>query len=195
MAGSVSRRRTTSRRRNAWDGAPFWVFKAGLRPSRILPKDDSKPFALESDQTVKITLEPPVSSTFRLLDLEGTPVAGCKVAVVFLNDGRSTLPDELSDRLAEITNAAGRVVLHVASPDSIRILRTTSSAFGTQGFYSDDTGFKPGADLKLTPVASIEGRIKADDPNAVRGVLVHLNTRYGDWGQLTGQGESVVRLR
>ena len=168
----------------------LWVHKAGLQPASVLPEDDAKPFA---DQSIKITLDRPVSANFRLLDPAGMPAAGCKVAVVFLNDGRTTLPDELSDRLSETSDAGGNVVMHVVAPDSIRMVRTNSSAFGTQYFHLRKPRFKSGAELKLSPVASVEGWITADDPAAVRGVLVHLDTRRGDWSELNGQGQATVR--
>jgi len=78
----------------------LWAHKTGLRPARVLPRDDTKAFGFDSEQAVRITLDPPISSTVRVLDPKGIPVAGGKVAVVLLNDGRSILPDELSEALA-----------------------------------------------------------------------------------------------
>jgi beta-lactamase regulating signal transducer with metallopeptidase domain len=168
----------------------LWAHKTGLRPARLLPPDDTKSLGFDSGQDVRITLDPPIPSAIRLLDPEGMPVAGGRVSVVLLNDGRSILPDELSERLAQRTDADGRVALSVFSLESIRCIRVTLASYGTQDFYSGDQGFKEGAELKLRPVVTLEGRITADDPNAVGGVPVYLSTYPKDLPQLTGQGRS-----
>jgi beta-lactamase regulating signal transducer with metallopeptidase domain len=168
----------------------LWAHKNGLRPARLLPPDNTKALDLEWGPDVKITLDPPTPTTVRLLNSEGKPVGDGKVSVVLLNDGRSILPDELSEQLARRTDSDGKVALSAFSPESMRSVRVTHESYGTQDFYSDDQGFKTSAELKLRPVVRVQGHITADDPNAVRGVPVYLSTYPKDLPQLTGQGQS-----
>ncbi len=170
----------------------LWAHKPGLRPARVIPPKDETPLAFEPGRPVRVTLGPPTLTTFRVLDLAGKPVAGLTVAVVFLNDGRSYLPDELSNRLAQRSDADGNATVSVVPAEMIRIVRITSESFGTQLFYSGHDGFKLATNLFVQPVASAEGRVSADDPKAVRGVTVHLSTSTSDETRARGNGEAFV---
>jgi hypothetical protein len=138
----------------------LWAHKPGLRPARIIPRKDDTPLGFEPGQPVRFTFDPPVSTTFRVLDPGGKPLAGATVAVVFLNNGRAFLPDDLSDRLAKRTVADGTANVSVMSADLIRLVRVTSESFGTQNFHSDDAGFKPATNLLLQPAAPVDGRVE-----------------------------------
>ncbi|MEJ7639843.1 MAG: hypothetical protein WKF75_18200, partial [Singulisphaera sp.] len=152
--------------------------------------------APEPSGPVRLTLAPTVEVAVRVLDPEGSPVAGASVAVVFLNGDGSPLPDELAGRLGTTTDTAGRAVLKAAPPEAILMVRVTTGDHGAQVFIPR-RGLKPGTDLRLRPVARVEGRVSSADPASARGLHVYLSTFLRDQskGQVSGSAEAVTDAR
>src|SRR5205823_5427145 len=113
------------------------------------------------------------AAILRIRDPEGHPATGAKVALAWLDQGQTPPPEELSDRLAARSGPDGRAILNSIPLDLIRQVRVTTESFGIQGF-SAHNGFKAEEGLRLRPTVSVEGRVTADDPAVVRGLLIHL---------------------
>lgn len=110
-------------------------------------------------------------------DFVGNPVEGVRITptglyVDGLPEFASTPPEELVERLGATTDAAGKAVIERATPKSIRRLRAQSERFGVQyGRYP-----LKGRAFDLAEVGRIRGRLKADDPKAVQGRLVRVES-------------------
>ncbi len=130
------------------------------------------------EKPITIKLGPKHSDRIVVHDFFGKPVAGVRIAPITLHvDGlpswNSGLPDELVERLGATTDAAGEALIERAAPNSIASLQAKSDRFGTQ---SGDVPPK-GKAFKLAQVGRVRGRLKADNPQAVQGRLVRVESR------------------
>ena len=158
----------------------------------ISSRDHSKPPGSDPGHPVVLTLEVPASAAFRVIDLDGGRAVGARVIFTWLDQIWTYPPAELAERLTARTGPGGRANLHDISFDLIREVQVTTDSAGIQTFYSTQ-GFKREDELALKPVLPLEGRVVADDPAAVRGLMVHLRTNHPDVRRpVMGQGESDV---
>ena len=87
-----------------------------------------------------------------------------------------SVPGELAERLGATTSATGEVVLTYVTPKDQVQLEVVADGLGTQWFYSMEAPERP---IILRPVGRVAGRVEADDPEVVRGVVVRLGTKSG----------------
>ncbi len=167
----------------------LWAHRPGAGASWVVLKRDSS--SPEPSEPVRLTLAPTSEVAVRVLDPQGVPVAGAAVAVILLQGGQSLLPDELAGRLGSTTDAAGRAVLKAAPPEDIFMLRVTTGEYGAQSFIHR-RGLKPGTDLRLRPVARVEGHVSSADPASARGLHVHLSTSPRDPSEVDIYGKAEV---
>ncbi len=153
--------------------------KPGLGLARVAPAQDVGVHGFAPDRPVRLTLGAPRSATLRVIDHNGGWAVGAKVAVVFLDDQRSYLPDELSDRLAGRTDSEGKATVQIGPASLFRVIRVTTASGELQTFHFRD-GFTEREQLVLQPSLPLEGAVKADNASVVRGLKVHLNTYHPD---------------
>jgi protocatechuate 3,4-dioxygenase beta subunit len=150
-----------------------WAHRKGFQTARAMFLESWTESGVDPDFPIRLTLAPPSETKFRVLDPEGNAVAGAKVAVVHLRDDQTSVPVELGDRLASLTDQAGAVVLRGTVGESIQTVQATTPDYGAQRFNREN-GFAAENELKLVAVAPASGRVSADDPAAVRGVRLHV---------------------
>jgi hypothetical protein len=159
----------------------IWAFRQGSAP-RALSFVQSK---VPKPDAVRLKLEPPRDTPFRVVGPDGKPVAGASVSPFAgpFDGGKegTALPEELADRFAVRTSADGSGVLRVTSSDQLRFVFVTSEQFGRQGVGSlAGVGSATATDgvvtITLSPVGRVSGRVTADDPAAVRGKTIFVRT-------------------
>ena len=79
-----------------------------------------------------------------------------------------------------MTDADGRAAIQGSPGEMIQTLQVTTPDFGIQ-LFTHEKGFRTENELRLRPVATVVGRVLADDPSVIRGLHIHL--------------ESIARLR
>lgn len=151
----------------------IWAYLPGSCPARAMFQDEWNESGVDPDRPITLTIAPRAATRFRILDPEGNPAAGVRVMVVSLREDRTSVPDELAERLAATTDPDGQATLEGAPCEAIQTVHVTSRDHGTQRFRREN-GFHAENELKLFPVAAVEGHITAGDPAAIRGVQVHL---------------------
>ena len=139
---------------------------------------------VDPDLPITLTIAPAATTRFRILDPEGNPAAGARVTVVSFRGDRTSVPDELAERLAATTDEDGQATLAGARARTSSRAGDVPTMHGTQQFQREN-GFHGENELKLFPLAAVEGHLTADDPAAIRGVRLHLEgTRKVDEGAL-----------
>ena len=156
-----------------------WAHEAGMVPARL-----GVPWATSiGREEVELTLVPAQGRTITLLGPDGKPAANARVVPGSFSPAPEdiartflSVPDELAERLGATTSASGEVVLAYVTPEHQVQLEVAADGLGTQWFYSIETPERP---ITLRPVGRVAGRVEADDPEAVRGVVIELWTKIG----------------
>ena len=65
----------------------------------------------EPGRPVRLELGPPAATEVRVVDPDGSPVAGAMIRIYRVHPNNLTVPDSIADRLERTTDAEGRVVL------------------------------------------------------------------------------------
>lgn len=133
--------------------------------------------SLESAQSqrVRIVLHPPGTTTIRVLDPDGHPIAGARVlSKGIARDpdvglGFLALPLELRDRFSADTDAQGTAVLTAGALSRIKSFDIVASGFGTQTVNFADQS-DTGRTVTLSPVGRMVARIVSDDRMALAGI-------------------------
>ena len=169
--------------RLTWDEKPFkgtflgshaiWAHLPGFGPSHVMFQERWTESGVDPDLPITLTMLPSATTRFRILDPEGKPAAAARVTVVSFREDRTSLPDDLADRLAATTDEDGQAMLAGAPGEFMQTVQVTAYDHGTQRFQRPD-GFLGENELKLAAMAPVEGRLIAEDPAAIRGVRVHL---------------------
>jgi protocatechuate 3,4-dioxygenase beta subunit len=148
----------------------LWAHRPGLRVAcRTVPRDwpaDGEP--------LRLVIGSPQQLTVRVLGPDGTPVEGARITAARVLD--RPVPAVLADAVASPTDRDGRAVLTAFAPDELDVVSISASAFGTQRLTlprPDAAGLRT---LRLAAAGRLEGRVTADDPRAVRGLVIHART-------------------
>jgi hypothetical protein len=127
-------------------------------------------------EPLHLTLGRPAGFTLRILDADGRPIApGARVSPAVIRG--LAVPAGLGERLAIETGREGRAEITWARPDDLEAVRIASEAFGRQVVRVPRT--RPGEQavaIRLAAVGRVAGWIKAEDPTAVRGLVVRMRT-------------------
>lgn len=126
-----------------------------------------------------VTLTPPTERTVTVVDADGRPVEGAKVAVCALGDPSSPLPyfhDYLGlfpkdGPLTASTGADGRATLK-------QIPRTNSAVIASKPGYAGTYAFDGQEKIRLTPSATLSGRVCGPEGEPLEGVKVVLYTSF-----------------
>ena len=168
--------------KNGW--RTIYAYKADYRPTAFDQPDTFGKAGFPTGVPIRLILEAAVRTTFGVCDDAGKPVAGARVAIHFVGESRTYFPDDLIERIAVHTGPDGRAFLTAVPLEQIRQLRVSSESLGIQTFHTH-TGFKPGEVLQVRTAQPLAGRVIADQPAAVVGLTVHLNTYHEDHRNLT----------
>ena len=173
----------TGRFRLIWDEKPFkgrflgshaiWTHAPGSGPAHAMFREPWDESGVDPGRPITLTIAPSAATRFRVLDPEGHAAAGARVTVVSFKEGRTSLPDELADRLAVTTDQEGQATLVEVPSELIQTAQVTLRDHGIQRFQREN-GFLGENMLKLCPVAAVEGHLTAEDKSAILGVRVHL---------------------
>jgi hypothetical protein len=123
-----------------------------------------------------------------LLNPDGQPVEGARLAPARIRG--IWLPFDLGERLAAQTDANGRATIAAGSADELEVIRATSRPFGVQHLRIPRFDAAETRTLKLLPAGRVQGRIRAEDPRAVRGLSVRIATAIGASARADGTGGS-----
>jgi len=149
-----------------------WALAPGLPvASRRLP-----PGWPPDGEPLRLTLGRPVGFTLRVLDADGKPIPpGARVSPAVIRG--LAVPPRLGERLTLETGQDGRAEITWATPGVLEAVRIISKAFGTQVVrvprMRSGEHVLP---IRLAAVGRIAGRIKAENPRAVRGLVVRMRT-------------------
>jgi len=159
----------------------LWAFAPGHRPvDEWLAHDPTQPFA-----PVRLEFGPAAGFRMKVLDPDGTPLAGALVLATswaVLQGARPVRspdcpPKVLRSRWEVSADDEGVAVLPVAGrAEIVRGVEITSPRHGRQEFHNDVES--PGGwTVRLAPVGRVSGQVMAGRPEAVRGLIVLATTR------------------
>lgn len=115
------------------------------------------------------------------VEAPGLPQSGVEVEPDHLHAqlGYDIVPDGIRDILREKTTVSSEIKMRCMPPNGLSTVRVTSKAFGIQDFRVDDKSLKTVTTLTLRPTVRIEGQLKAQNPEWVRGVELYFSTESG----------------
>ncbi|MDR3621780.1 MAG: hypothetical protein P4L85_20675 [Paludisphaera borealis] len=158
----------------------LWAYKPGARLAHLEFKGDLP----AADESVRLVLGPPASTSIRVLNPDGKPAKGATVRLVYLNLKAPRPPDNLCDRLAATTDADGRATIDGVAPADVMWLDVTAEGQLVQYLPIDpDDGT-----VTLHPLGRLKVRIVADDPKVLKGWAIKAaphSTEPGDRGPYT----------
>ena len=153
----------------------LWVVKPGFRLGSLrFPGPLPKP-----DEPVRVVLRPPGKGEVRVEDPNGQPVAGARIRLEWFGREQINVPEAVEDLIEATTDKDGRAVIEAAANDEIAYVDVHAKGFGIQGRPFHPSTSQPKR-VRLRPVASLEGRLQADDPAMARGWQVLAYTYVGD---------------
>jgi protocatechuate 3,4-dioxygenase beta subunit len=152
------------------------------------------PNAPAPSDSIKVTLAPLREAAVAILDPAGKPLGGVLVRPTSFEGASPSLPDELSERLGATTDPTGHASVRAISPSGVRGVRVITRAFGAQEIYLLNGGLKGDDQLRLKPVARVEGIVTATDPADAAERKVYLGTYPREFHgvEATGRAEAVT---
>ncbi len=166
----------------------LWVVKPGfglgsLRFPGPLPK---------AGEAVRVALGTAGKGEVRVEDPDGRPVAGARIRLEWFGREHINVPEAVEDLIEATTDRDGRAVIEAAANDEIAYVDVHTEGFGIQGRPFRQLDSQPKR-VRLRSVASLEGRLQADDPALVRGWRVVAWTYTGDRGSADPQTTGFAR--
>jgi hypothetical protein len=162
-----------------------WAYKPGGAVTCVGVRWPPSPGSRE----VALTLGTAEGRSITVLGPDGKPMEGARVVPYGILPPMESgirahlmVPDELGDRLAVTTDAAGACRLTGLARSAVAIFRIEAPGLGVQYYSPREDGRKP---IALKPVGRVVGRVVADDPAATRGVAVVIGTQF-DGGEIAG---------
>jgi hypothetical protein len=127
-------------------------------------------------EPLHLTLSRPAGFTLRVLGADGRPIPpGARVSPAVIRG--LPVPAGLGERLAIETRPDGRAEITWATPGDLEAVRIASATLGRQVVRVPRMKPRePALTIRLAAVGRVAGRIKAEDPGAVRGLVVRMRT-------------------
>lgn len=179
-------------RRNpiVWAYAQGHAIGTGNAHEQLFGDEPAGPFQIEL---------PPASDLSFVVHLpDGQPAVGATVEPVHFKTQRAydLVPHGLAELLAGTTDAAGRAAMPALTRDGVYTVDVKLAGYGTQRFRCDMKSTDPAEQtLQLRPVGRIEGRVVADQLELVRDMVVSVETRDLDPGNLrAATGTSILEV-
>jgi beta-lactamase regulating signal transducer with metallopeptidase domain len=157
----------------------LWI----LAPGKDLKVVHATDGLIEADKVSRLVvhLEAATETTYQVNDSQGRPVIGALVEPWHFHTlvhRFAFLPEAVREALRATTDNAGRVRLHSLPRREFFDIRVTASSFGVQTLRLDrDDATAAERTITLRPASRIEGRLIADDPAAVRGIKMYIETK------------------
>jgi beta-lactamase regulating signal transducer with metallopeptidase domain/protocatechuate 3,4-dioxygenase beta subunit len=151
-----------------------WAHRAGFAPARAMFIEEWDESGVDPRHPIKLTLAPTTATAFRILDPQGNPAPGARIRLTKLREDRTSVPDELAERLAAATDQDGQARIEAAAGETIQTIEVTTRDLGSQRFDRND-GFQAQNELKLIAAAAVTGRVVAGDPAATRRLPLHIS--------------------
>lgn len=123
--------------------------------------------------TLHLAAAPPLPLV--VIGPDGKPVSGARILPEKVND--AWLPRELGEQLAVTTDGDGRAVAHDLDPTTINLVRVESDEYGVQWADLRADASDGSRRIRLAPVASVHGRLIAEDARAISGITI----RFASW--------------
>jgi len=163
----------------------LWVVKPGFRLGALrFPGPLPRP-----DEPVRVELGPPGKGEVQVEDPNGQPVAGARIRLEWFGHGELNVPEAVEDLIEATTDKDGRAIIEAAANDEIAYVDVHAKGFGIQGRPFRPLTSQPKR-VRLRPVASLEGRLQANDPAMTRGwrvsAYVYAGERWSANQQTTG---------
>ncbi len=182
--------RTDASGRFALEVPASFIARRWQNPLVLLAHQPGTPLAIhrlpgplgQDPAPVDLPLQAGEGTALRVLAPAGTPVAGAIVEPRDLDD--VPLDVLLGGPLGGTTDSQGRVVLASVPRGLLREVAVTAPGLGTQRLRIDGD---PAADLRLTPVGRLAGRLVAQGNEPIRGVSIKATTLVGGFA---GTGRS-----
>jgi hypothetical protein len=153
----------------------LWAVKPGFRLGFVrFPGPLPKP-----GEPARVVLGPPGRGEVRVEGPNGEPVAGARIRLEWFGHGQINVPEAVEDLIEAATDKDGLAVIDAAANDEIAYVDVHAKGFGVQGRPFRPLTSQPKR-VRLRPVASLEGRLQADDPAMVKGWRVFAYTYAGD---------------
>ena len=162
------------------DRPTLWAFVAGSAVgSSPIDRD-----ALEG-RPVRLTLGPPCRASFVVAGPDGRAIAGARITPRRVAREVPDLPEAIAALASSTTDRDGRAVLPAFRPEELLAVEVEAEGFGiqprefrtTEGLA--DVGTKS---ITLVSGGRVSGRVVADDPRAVAGLTVRVNSSTGGRG-------------
>jgi beta-lactamase regulating signal transducer with metallopeptidase domain len=157
----------------------LWI----LAPGKDLKVVDATDALVDGDKPshLVVHLERATDTTYQIKDSQGRPVIGALVEPWHfhtLGHRFAFLPEVVREALKGITDNLGRVRLHSLPRQEFHEIRVMASGFGIETLRLDgDDADAAERTIILRPTSRIQGRVVANDPQAVRGIKMYVETR------------------
>ena len=171
------------------DGARpiLWAILAGSVGSSV---------AIDRDPTggrsYQLVLGPPPGARFSVAGPDGHAVLGAKIRPRRVAREVAEVPEVVARLASATTDAGGNAMLDAFRPEEILEVVVEADGFGAQvRRFDGPEGFAdPGTKgITLRPCGRVQGRVVADDPKAVAGLAVLVNSTAGPGGVDTALAE------
>ena len=148
----------------------LWAHRA---PDRLAIK--RLPWAIPAPaEPIRLVIEKPTDSGFRLNKPDGAPEAGARIVVRSLD--RMVIPQELAEKVAAVTRSDGTVVLAAFARGAVRWVRVDSPSLGTQIIRTLGPDTTPASTFQLEPAGRVSGRVVAGSGGSVSGLKIRAET-------------------
>ena len=157
----------------------LWVFKEGKQLAAVSANSGLHIGIAEATETLVRLEEPAGDTSFTVVGPDNAPLSGLKVEPWYFRSplGYAIVPESARKLLTATTSVDGWINMPGLQRPALHALRVTSKTFGVQEFRLDTQAGAPLLrKLSLRYTGNIEGRLKADNPEWVKGVRLSFKT-------------------
>jgi hypothetical protein len=143
-------------------------------------------------EPIRISVGSPGGTDFIVAGPDGQPILGAKIIPRSVARDSSKVPDAVAELVAATTDHEGRAELDGFRPEELLSVAVEVPGFGVQirEFRNNDGLADVGTrSITLQPCGRVVGRVVADDPKAVAGLSVHVESAGVRGGMSAGVAE------